>query len=74
MRPIRASASRPSREGSIVRGKDGMARRPSPQQETRIMTRTATAQLGDAATFAAAAAYFTGFLLAIEMALSKLIY
>lgn len=38
------------------------------------MTRIATAQLGDAATFAVAAAYFTGFVLAVEMALSKLIY
>lgn len=38
------------------------------------MTRTATAQPGEAATFAVAAAYFTGFVLAVEMALSKLVY
>ena len=38
------------------------------------MPRIATAQLGEAATFAAAAAYVTGFVFAVELALSKLIY
>ncbi|MDB5965194.1 MAG: hypothetical protein JWQ72_1694, partial [Polaromonas sp.] len=59
---------------TILIGKDGMARTPSPQQETRTMTRIGTAQLGEAATYALAAAYFTSFVVAVEVALSKLIY
>lgn len=38
------------------------------------MTRIATAQLGEAATFAVTAAYFISFVVAVEMALSKLVY
>lgn len=38
------------------------------------MSRIGTAQLGEAATYALAAAYFTGFVVAVEVALGRLIY
>lgn len=40
----------------------------------RAITHAATDHFGEAAAYAAAAAYFTGFVLAIEAALSKLVY
>jgi hypothetical protein len=47
-----------------------------PPQEIARMTRTAlaTSLLGEAATYTMAAAYFGGFIIAIEFALSRLVY
>jgi hypothetical protein len=61
---------------AILRRDGGAPKGRSPPQEIDTMTRTDTATnlLGEAATFALATAYFGGFVIAIEAALSRLVY